>query len=214
MLFDFEWKRCPDGYDIIKRDGDSFVASRSSRIEAYKPWEVGVERGVAFMAFAKSPKSKAAILKLADAYGLLHFDKASTVVGKWAGAIEVLGEWQAAIGGLKTAVRAWEAGKTEQVKKIANDLGILAETNVSLIDDPSNPDGLALRLQPRDLYSALWFQFAESAAAGSKIRRCAFPTCGKPFAYGTGTGRRETAQYCSPKCRKAHEYARRKGMDR
>ena len=41
-------------------------------------------------------------------------------------------------------------------------------------------------------------------------KRCKRPGCPEYFTYGAGTGRRETAEYCSPKCQKAHEYTRRK----
>ena len=54
---------------------------------------------------------------------------------------------------------------------------------------------------PENLVSALWLQFAQSVSLNSTLSRCLI--CPTWFAYGTGTGRRKSAHYCSDKCRKA-----------
>ena len=61
--------------------------------------------------------------------------------------------------------------------------------------------------RPRSLMAAMWLQFALDCSGGGKLRKCKW--CPQYFKYGSGTGRRKTAEYCSPKCQKAHTYARR-----
>ena len=65
-----------------------------------------------------------------------------------------------------------------------------------------------LFIQPRTLKDAMWFQFARTVAGGIQIRKCS--QCPAWFPFGTGTGRRKSALYCSDRCRKAaHEKRRR-----
>lgn len=64
-----------------------------------------------------------------------------------------------------------------------------------------------ITLRPRSLISAIWLQFALDCSGGAKLRKCRW--CPEFFKYGPGTGHRNTAVYCSPKCQKAHAYARR-----
>ena len=56
-------------------------------------------------------------------------------------------------------------------------------------------------LVPEGLHSALWLQFAQAVSANLQLQRCII--CPTWFAFGTGTGRRKSAHYCSDKCRKA-----------
>ena len=58
-----------------------------------------------------------------------------------------------------------------------------------------------LTLQPRHLAGAIHLQFAQAVTNDSQLQKCA--VCPTWFAYGTGTGRRKSAHYCSDKCRKA-----------
>ena len=58
-----------------------------------------------------------------------------------------------------------------------------------------------LALGPHDLIYGLWLQLAQTVTSNTKLRRCAW--CSTWFSFGTGTGRRKSAHYCSDKCRKA-----------
>ena len=62
-------------------------------------------------------------------------------------------------------------------------------------------------ITPRSLEDALWLQFKIAVANNTQLQQCT--ECPTWFAYGTGTGRRKSALYCSPKCSKA-AYRRRK----
>lgn len=56
-------------------------------------------------------------------------------------------------------------------------------------------------LKPSHLAGAIHLQFAQAVTNDSQLQKCA--VCPTWFAYGTGTGRRKSAHYCSDKCRKA-----------
>ncbi len=66
-------------------------------------------------------------------------------------------------------------------------------------------DSPALHITPDSLISAMWFQFAQVVSANTKLGRCA--VCPTWFAFGPGTGRRKSSQYCSDRCRKADHRA-------
>ena len=56
-------------------------------------------------------------------------------------------------------------------------------------------------LVPASLIQFLWLQFALHAQSDAKLWRCEH--CGDPFTVGSGTGRRETAKFCSNACKVA-----------
>jgi hypothetical protein len=65
-----------------------------------------------------------------------------------------------------------------------------------------------LVISPITLTAAMWVQFAQAVASETQLNRCNI--CPSWFAYGTGTGRRKSSQYCSDKCRKAAHRMRTK----
>jgi hypothetical protein len=58
-----------------------------------------------------------------------------------------------------------------------------------------------LSFDPHDLIIGLWLQLAQTVSSNTQLRRCAW--CSTWFSFGTGTGRRKSAHYCSDRCRKA-----------
>ena len=64
-----------------------------------------------------------------------------------------------------------------------------------------------LFIQPEHLLAAMWLQFAQAVTLNPQLESC--NVCGSWFSYGTGTGRRKSAQYCSDKCRKASSRRRK-----
>lgn len=62
---------------------------------------------------------------------------------------------------------------------------------------------------PKDLSQFLWLQFALHAASNAKLMRCGH--CGEPFRVGTGTGRLNTAKFCSNACKVGAFRMRREG---
>jgi hypothetical protein len=67
-------------------------------------------------------------------------------------------------------------------------------------------DELEFFFRPASLLSAIYIQLFEDFTTGAELRLCKRPGCGSWFKFGPGTGRRNTALYCSPRCQKAHAY--------
>ncbi len=67
-----------------------------------------------------------------------------------------------------------------------------------------------LFFRPSTLIDAIYLQFFEDLSTKANLRLCARAGCGNWFKYGTGTNRRSTSQYCSPKCQNAAKYAKMK----
>lgn len=65
-------------------------------------------------------------------------------------------------------------------------------------------DNVQLYLRPSSLLDAMWLQLALHAADQTGMRQCANHGCGKWFAFGSGTGRRNTSRFCSDACRVAN----------
>jgi predicted RNA-binding Zn ribbon-like protein len=82
------------------------------------------------------------------------------------------------------------------------------------IAPPERSGRPALKFFPFNLFLAATAQLLEEAASGGQFKSCIRPGCGRYFGYGPGTGRRETALYCSPRCQKAHDYQKRKEAQR
>jgi hypothetical protein len=70
-----------------------------------------------------------------------------------------------------------------------------------------------LFFHPARLIDAIYLQFFEEVSGGANIRKCQSPRCSEWFRYGPGTKHRETAQYCSDRCRRAHFYLKAKEAD-
>lgn len=78
---------------------------------------------------------------------------------------------------------------------------VLVQLGVMLWSPQGQSGPPILSLAPYDLEAGLWLQFAQAVSANGQLQRCA--VCPTWFAYGTGTGRRKSAHYCSDRCRKA-----------
>ncbi len=67
-----------------------------------------------------------------------------------------------------------------------------------------------LFFRPSTLIDAIYLQFFEDLSTQANLKLCERAGCRNWFKYGTGTNRRSTAQYCSPKCQNAAKYAKMK----
>ena len=80
---------------------------------------------------------------------------------------------------------------------------VVSSLDAKLVADHN---GIRLRVEPPDLLSALWLQFADAAAKGL-ANRC--KQCGALFATGPDAGRRRGAEFCSIECKsKFHSLVR------
>lgn len=121
--------------------------------------------------------------------------------------------WAVAITSLRQAIDLWNLSDFDKLISIFQGRSY-GQVSIVLRPGSTTAKRPQLRVAPTDLLNGLWIQLAEAVSADLKIRRCDFPICGTPFAYGPGTGRRSSARYCSPKCQKAHEYQIRKESEK
>ena len=68
-----------------------------------------------------------------------------------------------------------------------------------------------IEFRPRHLFGFIVAQLLTDWQGGAKYKFCKRPSCHEYFYYGAGTGKRETAQYCSRRCSDASTYEKRKG---
>jgi len=74
---------------------------------------------------------------------------------------------------------------------------------------PLQTDRPTFRLRPVSLLTAAVLQLQQDVSVGQLVRQCARSGCGKWFEY-----KRDTARYCSPKCKDAHKFQKRKEAQR
>ena len=154
-----------------------------------------------FVDFAETALNPEGVKAFADKNGQIH-----SPVGP-----DMFWSWYREIKRMRNAVRAWEKGKKEGSlrqwvsnfnRRYTEFLEKKGRSNASIrlqnTDDPLRP---YLHVVPNDLLSAMWLQFAQQVSSATGLRRCKW--CSTWFVYGTGTGRRKSGHYCSPRCYKA-----------
>jgi hypothetical protein len=193
----FEWGRCIDEYQLTA-DGLSIEAV-SERFETYRPTEFRV----LFQTFIDTPASPQGALGFVNKFGGL---------GGLGGGINYANE---IVDGFFESQQ--QLKRASQLAKTADWIGLVDYYNGS--QSKSGRVRSQLRHQPRgkvalvfvpvSLIQFLWLQFALHEASGTKLLRC--ERCSAPFDVGAGTGRRETAKFCSNACKVAAFRARNEG---
>lgn len=211
-LLYLEWGRAAHGYNIAEAapdffdiendeeadESDMYLEMNDPEIVIYRPLE---EYPALFMEFAYTEQTAEGVNAFADKFGLLWWKP-----GDRRGLDDELSiyDWLKRIRRVRAAVDFWQEGRER------GSLGPLIEgfaqrtpASVEVVLQPvlDDPMRAALRLTPPDLDSAMWLQFAQAVSNNTQLRCCA--RCPTWFAYGTGTGRRGSANYCSAACRKA-----------
>ena len=165
-----------------------FIRAKTPRRSPVKPFK---DHTGMFLELANTPLTQSSMLGFAGKFGLLR--ETST---------EYLAHWSRTIRGLKTAVDIWSENKAKQ------DLNELVQAwsgrdgrislDVRLVKTlyPERPN---LCLVPATLEDAAWLQFAQAASASQDLKKCRW--CTTWFAFGSGTGRKKSAEYCSDRCR-------------
>ena len=145
-----------------------------------------------FREFVEIPCNAEGVQRFADRYGFLLQESASKV-----------SSWYSEIRQLRTAVSLWERSRSgEGMVQVARAFNRHEFHGLSAaLERPWNSDRVSLSIIPADLLSAIWLQFGQAVSSNTQLQRCLW--CGTWFAYGTGTGRRKSAHYCSDRCRKA-----------
>lgn len=158
-----------------------------------------------FMEFADTDPSNEALVRFADEYGEIHWTH---------GRGEPIQAWYDAHQMLKHLVGLWErrdepGHANALLSEIQNPhYRGLAQVQMTLYR-PRGSDALALHVAPKDLLHGMLLQFLQAVSSNTLLRCCAW--CPKWFVYGTGTGRRKSAHYCSDRCRKAAHRAQKEG---
>lgn len=100
------------------------------------------------------------------------------------------------------AVTLWNGGDLSALTSIFNEGWGKIRTELR----PQQSMKAQIVFVPVNLIQFIWLQFALFATSNSKLLRCA--RCNEPMIVGSGTGRRETAKFCSNACKMAfHKHA-------
>jgi hypothetical protein len=224
MEIDSQWWRCLDGYRLkrterrrvilpggksrpftdeeearspYRREEDRYsLWTASSRHEEYRPLEIP---GL-YSIFADAPATPEGMRLFANRFGLLtfgepHINPGGAPKAQMVPVSDMLAEHWA----LRQAIELHTAGRDHELARYWNARRnpVLAQVRLN-----SALEGrIEFSLTPPSLVQAMWMQFASDACSGARLYRC--ERCGKPFSVGTGTGRRNTAKYCSNACKVA-----------
>jgi len=193
--------RCIDGYRLVPAEKPKGVSAAdillakdehfepmSIHLEAYEPLKISDHL---FARFAKVNDGPSA-LQFVNTFGYPLADMS------WG-----LAPMLQAAASMREAIAALQADDRKMLLHLFADFRIgQLTTQLRLIDG-----AFAIVLVPFSLKQAMWVQFAQVAVSGAAIASC--EQCGSLFTTGTGTGRRNTARFCSDTCRKANHYQRR-----
>ena len=215
-----EWERCSKGYSICEPvpdifdtgkdreidEGYCFLKVKSKKTVSYRPME---KFPGLFMEFAHTEQTPAGVQQFANRHGLL-----------WGLMEEMQGEdpvrihdWCRYIRQMGNAVERWEeqresgnigdliqvfSDRSELSLAMTTELRIKADIYLRPVDDPLRA---ALFFRPFTLHGAMWAQLMQAMADNAQLRRCA--QCPSWIIYGSGTGRRESAKFCTSACRRA-----------
>ncbi len=204
-LFHFDWYVDQHGYEEVvyernaldtgnlmldwRKEGE-FIRGKGGPLRAYRPLEdfPGLHRR-----FAKLPTDTPAILEFIHMFGLLGSGFSEPGLGE-----EDLAGWRTSIAIMERLVYEIDAGKRDEACNLFNKhvhprLSIRIEREPGRRPQP--------QIVPFSLEGALYIQLLDELTTALKFKRC--KQCPNWFSYGSGTGRRETKEFCSDRCRMA-----------
>lgn len=208
-----EWVVPVDGYRFEQREANPkmqalaglYLTSIGTRSWVYRPLE---DYPAMFREFADVELTPEGVVSFANKYGAPIGDLDWTYEGLpmtatpqvnigeiyWGNHLESIYDY---IQDMRHAVEQFERGDINHMNMSGSSIAraVLKFHKYQGRDTPN------LFIQPDSLKDAMWFQFARFVSDGMQIRNCA--QCPTWFAFGSGTGRRKSALYCSDKCRKA-----------
>ena len=175
----------------------SCLVALSGRFIRYDPFETYPEL---FMEFSFLELSAPALENFASSYGSTFDDEISATP------LQLIRNEQLV---LRDLVKEWQdieqrgdAGKfIELYNATVNDRSLMYPlSNPRLVAGP-DPEKPRFTIEATSLLDGMIIQLGQFAATQTKLKACEW--CGRWFAYGTGTGRRRSAQFCSDRCRQA-----------
>ena len=214
-FFHLDWPVDLDGYRIetekapagrrasVLGDTGPRIVRNGGRLDIRQPLKAdGLCRWI-----AKGEKTPEGALAIVSRFGFLFSAKArSESVAEIYDAIDVAW-WLVNMADAKYwhLIEQWLAGVGHDNERFIH--GGIGRLGVQFAPGAERP---SLRLRPANLFNAALVQLLEEVSIGKPLKPCARPGCPEYFTYGPGTGKRETKEYCSPKCQNAHTYLKRK----
>jgi hypothetical protein len=189
----FEWIVASKGYTIVenKEANCQLVVPLKGPSRVTQPLQ---QYPVLFKQFAKLEPTAAAVVSFANRFGLLQSDPNQNGLAHWFASSRDFAE-------LTNGTSAtWSEGEVSSLTRLDEILrtGVITEiTKVGLV------------LRPISLLAAMALQFGFWLQdSDDRIGQCA--ECGNTWLIGPRTGHRGSRKYCSPNCRDAARYRRKK----
>jgi hypothetical protein len=204
------WERDIDGYELTSRGeidesipGSGYrITPKGGLIESYNPLKIdGLYRRL-----ADSKLTPEAAIEFTNRYGFLT-DTREIYRLKDKPPYLLLEIFYATVPKYRQLVKLIDKRKWNAIVRQINAFAGFGAMRVGAeIDNDTNLP--TLRFSPNSLLSVMDLQIILDVTGGVQLRKCEF--CPNWFKFGPGTGKRETAVYCSPRCQKAHQYQKKK----
>jgi hypothetical protein len=204
------WERDIDGYELTSRGeisesipGSGYkITPKGGSIDSYNPLKIdGLYRRL-----ADSKLTPEAAIEFTNRYGFL-INTRDIYPFKDIPPGQSLTIFYVEVRKYRRLVKLIDKGKWNAIVRQINTIAGFGAMRVGAeIDRDTNLP--TLRFSPNSLLSVMDLQIILDVTGGVQLKKCEF--CPNWFKFGPGTGKRETAIYCSPKCQKAHQYQKKK----
>lgn len=177
-----------------------YFSPKSKKLQTYK---IDTINKALFMEFAELDGSTASFIDFANEYGLLGEHHGGRLKPRSFSQPlpESTDSWTAKWDFMCYLVKSRQKTRFGNSLKPLEDLDsfIYGRASIKLVPGPDGA-GMNLSLSPLSLSDFLEVEFARAVSSNVGLKRCV--VCPRWFAFGTGTGRRKSAHYCSDTCRK------------
>ena len=148
------------------------------------------------------PTDTPAILEFIHMFGLLGSGFSEPGLGE-----EDLSNWHSSITSMGRLVYEIDVGRRDEACELFNK-HVHPRLSVRIEHEPGrHPQP---QMAPFSLEGAMYIQLLDELTTALTFKRC--KQCPNWFSYGTGTGRRETKEFCSDRCRVAWNREKRRGL--
>ena len=213
-LFHFDWQVDQHGYEEVVYERNAhephstlltagpegaYIRGKGGPLRAYRPLEdfPGLHRR-----FAELPNDTLSILEFAHMFGLLGVGFEEPWLGE-----EDLPFWHRAIKGMSRLVHVIDAGDGDAASALFN-RSVRPRVTVRIEIEPGRrPEP---KITPATLLGAMYIQVLDELTNALSFKKCKW--CPNWFSYGPGTGRRETKEFCSNRCRVAWNREKKRGL--
>jgi hypothetical protein len=227
QIIAFEWARCLEGYTIVPRQKLLKEPPAWTRVPKVVPLPRWTAKGAPdaalatagkqpfehyrptgfpalFQRFADMPATAGGMCEFFNNFGPLEMPGGKLPTGPRYHATD-LGGVLAHHAALRRALERFQDHDLPGLAKRYN----VGWGSLRVELQPSPRGKVVFTLLPSSLIQFLWLQFALHAASDATLLRCV--RCGVAFQAGPGTGRRNSAMYCSNACKTGAYKARRAG---